>query len=350
MLRLPSNLYHRLRDILLECDEFKNNASLEALFVTEELSPFQDRLPGAASKAERVNNCLDLLRSKRLPGNRPVLPVFLEILRDNHPPGDGLHDDLDALAKDVRQVITPSTNESLAPLAAYEAIMTSAFDLDEIIDDCLDAMYNKHGLVGFLLPCDSISLLENLCERLQREWVETQPNQVCLKPALSINPISNQIDKVILTITRNYTPMLQKRDVLCVVQCSQESVMNTFWQNLCSALEGGEFHNRLIVIMTVQENSDSPEDMLKLCQPCFRKAHALRWVRRIIQRLAWPEHLIKTWTDQIIAECSHENVLQVDWVYAHLKDMAELFKQNPTCDSFQHELEKRREPYVQTSN
>ncbi len=101
MLRLASDIYTRCRSILLKCGEFDSHAALKAIFVTEELAPFQDRLPEAASKSDRVDRCLDFLRSQQLQDGRVVLPLFLEALRNRYDPNDMLHRELETVRTDV---------------------------------------------------------------------------------------------------------------------------------------------------------------------------------------------------------------------------------------------------------
>lgn len=102
---IPSSLYQRCRKILLECSEFDSDDSLRAVFITDELYPFRNRLPSAADKSARVDACLDFLVDRRLRGDQPVLPRFLAALRDRYQPGDALHDELAALASTARTPI-----------------------------------------------------------------------------------------------------------------------------------------------------------------------------------------------------------------------------------------------------
>ena len=95
---LPQDLHNRCRSALLQCSEFESNASLRAVFVTEELSPFRDGLPDTANKTDRVAQCLAYLLPKNLSDNRPLLPLFLEALRDRYHEGDALRGTLDTLA------------------------------------------------------------------------------------------------------------------------------------------------------------------------------------------------------------------------------------------------------------
>jgi hypothetical protein len=100
---LSEELYNRCRNTLLQCSEFDTDAAVRAVFVTDELRPFRDRLPSAGSRSERIDACLAFLADQRLRDSRAVLPLFLAALRDRYQEGDALRDELGALVKDVRQ-------------------------------------------------------------------------------------------------------------------------------------------------------------------------------------------------------------------------------------------------------
>jgi 3',5'-cyclic AMP phosphodiesterase CpdA len=108
MPELPSELHQRCRSTFLKCSEFNRDASLRAVFVTAELRPFQHGLPEAASKKDRVAQCLDFLLPKRLSDGRPLLPLFLTALRNKYEPGDALRDELETLFQDVQSVLNSS--------------------------------------------------------------------------------------------------------------------------------------------------------------------------------------------------------------------------------------------------
>lgn len=111
---LPNELYNRCRDILLGCSELHSDATLRAIFVTSELRPFQSALPEAASKKDRVAECLDFLLPKRLSDGRPLLPVFLEALHNNYEKGDILRDALEELAKATQTALSAAENPNKA--------------------------------------------------------------------------------------------------------------------------------------------------------------------------------------------------------------------------------------------
>jgi len=83
--------------MLLKCAEFESNAALRAVFVTDELAPFRERLPEAASKAERVDRCLEFLLPLQLTDGRAVLPLLLKALSARYDPRDAVHGELQTL-------------------------------------------------------------------------------------------------------------------------------------------------------------------------------------------------------------------------------------------------------------
>lgn len=109
---LPIELYNRCQDILLKSGEFESNASLRAVFVTDELYQFRDRLPGAESKNDRVARCLNYLLDQQLSDGRPVLPIFLAALRDKYQPGNMLRDELGEIVETIQATLASSALHS----------------------------------------------------------------------------------------------------------------------------------------------------------------------------------------------------------------------------------------------
>ena len=241
----------------------------------------------------------------------------------------------------------PASQNLHRALPAYEVASAYHFDLIDQLDDCLNFVWGKEGLVGFMVPCSSPSFLQNLGERLKYELGR---NRVRLMPSLAIHPIRMSIDRVILTIKRQYRPALRERDVLFTVRVPKEEIARDFWQRLQQAVEKDKLKNRLIVIIALDSGGVSSDGLLiPLKEPYFKIAHVHRWVRAVVSHLGWPDDLFQSWTAQMITECSHNNELQIDWVYAHLDAIVDLLQQHPTVDHFQQELEQRRQDYVSTS-
>jgi len=154
---LPSELYNRCRTTLLQCSAFNSDAALRAVFVTQELAPFCNGLPGALSPSGRVDAGLAYLLPKRLSDGRAVLPLFIAALRDRYMPGDALHDDLNALYQAVQSAMTQSQpRPTQRPGAAQpnwdtstiRALLTAAFDDQEVTTLCFDhfrSVYDDFG-------------------------------------------------------------------------------------------------------------------------------------------------------------------------------------------------------------
>ena len=105
---LSIELYNRCRPALLKCSEFDSDASLQAVFVIKELSPFGGGLPEAASRSGRVDACLAFLADKHLSDGRPVLPLFLAVLSARYQEGDALRDEIRALTEQVHsRLVSP---------------------------------------------------------------------------------------------------------------------------------------------------------------------------------------------------------------------------------------------------
>lgn len=114
MTGLPNELYQRCRTTLLRCDEFESHLSLCAVFVTDELRPFRDRLPAATNKSKRVDACLDFLLDHYVSDGRPVLPIFMAALRGRYSPGDALYGELNTLVSELHICLKISSHDQLA--------------------------------------------------------------------------------------------------------------------------------------------------------------------------------------------------------------------------------------------
>jgi len=97
MTGLSRELYKHCQEILIQCDEFNDRETLLPLFVRDELSIFRDRLPTANDKLMLVSKTIDFLLHRNLANKQPVLPIFLEILRDRYDIRDAIFSDLESL-------------------------------------------------------------------------------------------------------------------------------------------------------------------------------------------------------------------------------------------------------------
>ena len=110
---LGPELYERCRRTLLDCSEFDDHASLQAVFVTSELRPFQPRLPQANNKQDRVAQVLAFLVDKQLQDGRYVLPLFFQALANHYDPADAQHHHLNDIAEHTKIALSIAANPTL---------------------------------------------------------------------------------------------------------------------------------------------------------------------------------------------------------------------------------------------
>jgi formylglycine-generating enzyme required for sulfatase activity len=75
------------------------------MFVVKELKPFQRELQRALSPADLVDVTLSYLLEQLTDEGRPVLPIFLDILRAEYEQGDGLYNELEKLRQAVDEAL-----------------------------------------------------------------------------------------------------------------------------------------------------------------------------------------------------------------------------------------------------
>jgi hypothetical protein len=100
---LSKHLYDQCHAVLLKCSEFDDHNLLKAIFVTNELRVFQNRLPRATAKNDQVTQTIAYLLEARLSGNYSVFSAFLVQLRDRREQEDALHGELNHLHMAVVQ-------------------------------------------------------------------------------------------------------------------------------------------------------------------------------------------------------------------------------------------------------
>lgn len=115
---LSKSLYDRCRETLLRCGEFDRNSSIKAVFVTTDLWPFKNGLPGVNNKVGRVTEVLDYLLGQESEANLPVLVIFLRNLSSHYQPGNALRNQLQMLADSVEKDL--AADDSLVIVEAGE--------------------------------------------------------------------------------------------------------------------------------------------------------------------------------------------------------------------------------------
>ncbi len=108
---IPSDMYSRLRETLLECGPFNNDTQLRAVFANASLSPWRTRIPEASNPADRVESTIHFLMDKYHSKNRTnALVLLLEVLRDRIDQNDACYDRLTNIAEELRNLFQSNSS------------------------------------------------------------------------------------------------------------------------------------------------------------------------------------------------------------------------------------------------
>ncbi len=212
------------------------------------------------------------------------------------------------------------------------------FDLTLLIEETLDLVDGKQGLLGLSIPCDVHIFLNNYCQRL-KNVMDRRKTQI--RPILTLKPTNVSIDEAIEMIKRSKLT-LGANDVLCpiVFQIAESGLANLFWQQLCQEFQD-TYANRLILILGGDTTTTFPDAIMPLTSPKFKPSHVFTWIGDVVEQLDWPHDVREIWKQRMLAECSYKNELHIQFVYEHLDYTIQLLQENPPCESFLEELERR---------
>ncbi|GAB1544621.1 hypothetical protein NUACC21_72970 [Scytonema sp. NUACC21] len=110
MAGIPPQLLNRLRQALLQCEQFESDRQLRAIFTYEPLRPWHSSLPQADSQTSRVDNLIGFLVDKhRSDTKENALVLFVRLLSEQIDEGDERHQQLAGLASELERAIVSST-------------------------------------------------------------------------------------------------------------------------------------------------------------------------------------------------------------------------------------------------
>lgn len=231
------------------------------------------------------------------------------------------------------------------------------FDLEQLIDDCIEALLGKQGLIGCAVPCNDAAFLSNFCERLEQE-LENAEVSVQVRSPLALTPKFTSAEEAVGSIMK-FSGLLHDTDVLCPMQVQTTNerevititiaMIDKFWRQLLKALVGS-FEHRLVVLMFVPEELGCafPESVIRLSPPKFRSVHVYRWVSSIVFKMQHldskeRQYVRDTWQDAMIVECSRGgDTLHIRQAYEHMEYTLKILQGRPTVKRFLDELEERR--------
>ncbi|MBD2457083.1 tetratricopeptide repeat protein [Nostoc sp. FACHB-87] len=128
---LPKELNNRCRQVLLQCDEFKDYETLIAVFVTDELLPFKYEIRKANNPKQLVNFCIADLIEKLTDRGESVLAILLATLRDKYHPGDRQYSELSELYETVKNAIE-KLSQSTSTFNQEKCVEKRVVGLEEI--------------------------------------------------------------------------------------------------------------------------------------------------------------------------------------------------------------------------
>lgn len=113
MAGIPPQLLNRLRQALLECEQFESDRDLRAIFTYEPLRPWHSSLPQAQSRTSRVDNLIAFLVDKyRSDTKENALVLFVRLLSEQIDEVDERYQQLADLADELeRAIVTNSTTK-----------------------------------------------------------------------------------------------------------------------------------------------------------------------------------------------------------------------------------------------
>jgi hypothetical protein len=247
----------------------------------------------------------------------------------------------------VTQQFSSPRPAPVEPTVALRLPMVSNFDLNKLVDACMEKMPSDQGLVGIGIPCDEFRLLKNFCERLKDEIGRGQTQ---VRDPLKIDPLINSISDAV-AVVRRYRSFLKSGDVICQIIVhaldgkSYERCAD-FWRALHDEFRG-PFNHRLIVVMGFP-GGGFPEGIIELPSPAFTDEHISCFIRDIVRGLDWPMDCVVRWKRMMIDECRVGDGLGILMVYEHIDYVLHYIrgKSMPRVDAFLADLERRRQDLV----
>jgi len=106
MAGIPSQLHNRLRNVLLECEQFESDRKLRTIFTNDSLRPWRSSLPQADNLNSRVDYLIAFLVDKhRSDSKENALVLFVQRLSELIDEADELHQKLKNLAAELEDVL-----------------------------------------------------------------------------------------------------------------------------------------------------------------------------------------------------------------------------------------------------
>jgi hypothetical protein len=158
---LSTELYERLFEALLSCEEFDNNVRLQEFIKDGELALYHKwfLMYEYKTNEDRVENTIKYLIRQRLHEVKPALPLLLLMLRSTLIEGDALRDELEDLHNEVEAELlsfykTSSSSKitmatTLPTSHTYHSSPLNSVKIGAVEDICLDPP-DREWIISFV--------------------------------------------------------------------------------------------------------------------------------------------------------------------------------------------------------
>lgn len=213
------------------------------------------------------------------------------------------------------------------------------FDLKIIARECINAILEKQGLIGFAVPYDSYHFLVNFCERIKIDLGRKHTHSV--RTPLDLRPHVMRVDRAINRIM-DYKSLLTAGDVICPIQVApfDSDITSYFWQNIRNKFEQ-DLNNCFVIIMTGSPTYTFPKGVIKLRAPQPDRFDLHEWVRNIGHILDLPDFVIDIWRNEMERQCRNGDKFEIEEIYYHISMAKDLLNDYPEYENFLSHLLKR---------
>ncbi|MDJ0620163.1 MAG: hypothetical protein QNJ63_26065 [Calothrix sp. MO_192.B10] len=186
---IPQPLLNRLRQVLLQCEQFESDRDLRAIFAYESLAPWRSSLLEADSLTGRVNNLIYFLHEKHHSDTKEnALVLFVQRLSEQIDEGDERHQQLVDLAAELERSnnALPEPDAGLNQPFSLSAKPAFFLNQNQAIYQWLPVdIVTKYGLergnyIGIILGLENDYIYENLIS-VERLLFNANHNQSSLK-------------------------------------------------------------------------------------------------------------------------------------------------------------------------
>jgi hypothetical protein len=179
MVGIPSTMYSRVRETLIDCGPFESDEQLRSVFAHPKLRPWRHSVPQASNPATRVEATMAFLADKRRADTQEnTLVLLLRALSERLDPADECHHRLVGLAGDLEHALGGGSSAGQTSLSTDTASIQPSMADTEIIAE-IEELVREDQLAEALVKLSKVVVYRRdatlLTQRLKR--TRTQERQ-----------------------------------------------------------------------------------------------------------------------------------------------------------------------------